>query len=134
MDNEHSDKTHGMVEEFSAKLTAQWGATVADLSGNENRVVYAPQADNLGGAGGFSAGVKKAYELGAEWFWVMDDDVAVMPEGIERLAKWTDRHDVIQEAATTMMAVRSTGSTISSSRSAFRTRSHRLRSARLAIA
>ena len=49
-----------------------------------------------GGAGGFSAGVKKAYELGAEWFWVMDDDVAVMPEGIERLAKWTDRHDVIQ--------------------------------------
>ena len=24
------------------------------------------------------------------------DDVAVMPEGIERLAKWTDRHDVIQ--------------------------------------
>ena len=96
VDNEHSDKTHGMVEEFSAKLTAQWGTTVADLSGNENRVVYAPQTDNLGGAGGFSAGVKKAYELGAEWFWVMDDDVAVMPEGIERLAKWTDRHDVIQ--------------------------------------
>lgn len=96
VDNEHSDKTHGMVEEFNAKLTAQWGTTVADLSGNENRVVYAPQTDNLGGAGGFSAGVKKAYELGAEWFWVMDDDVAVMPEGIERLAKWTDRHDVIQ--------------------------------------
>ena len=96
VDNEHSDKTHGMVEEFSAKLTAQWGTTVADLSGNENRVVYAPQTDNLGGAGGFSAGVKKAYELGAEWFWVMDDDVAVMPEGIERLAKWTDRHEVIQ--------------------------------------
>ena len=27
VDNEHSDKTHGMVEEFSAKLTAQWGTT-----------------------------------------------------------------------------------------------------------
>ena len=59
-------------------------------------MVYAPQSDNLGGAGGFSAGVKKAYELGAEWFWVMDDDVAVMPEAIERLAKWTGSHDVIQ--------------------------------------
>ncbi len=59
VDNEHSDKTHGMVEEFSAKLTAQWGTTVADLSGNENRVVYAPQTDNLGGAGGFSAGVRR---------------------------------------------------------------------------
>lgn len=26
----------------------------------------------------------------------MDDDVLVIPEGIERLAKWTDRYDVIQ--------------------------------------
>ena len=59
-------------------------------------MVYAPQSDNLGGAGGFSAGVKKAYELGAAWFWVMDDDVAVLPDGIEKLAKWTKRHEVIQ--------------------------------------
>ena len=26
----------------------------------------------------------------------MDDDVLVIPEGIERLAKWTDRYDVIR--------------------------------------
>ena len=26
----------------------------------------------------------------------MDDDVLVIPEGIKRLAKWTDRYDVIQ--------------------------------------
>ena len=64
-----------------------------DLSGNGGRVVYAPQSDNLGGAGGFSAGVKKAYELGAAWFWVMDDDVAVLPDGIEKLAKWAKRHE-----------------------------------------
>lgn len=96
VDNEHSDETRGMVEDFSERITRQWGTTVADASGNETRVVYAPQADNLGGAGGFSAGVKKAYELGAEWFWVMDDDVAVEPDGIEKLAKWTPRHDVIQ--------------------------------------
>ncbi|NEG72376.1 glycosyltransferase family 2 protein [Bifidobacterium ramosum] len=96
VDNEHSDETRGMVEDFSARITRQWGTTVADASGNETRVVYAPQTANLGGAGGFSAGVKKAYELGAEWFWVMDDDVAVEPDGIEKLAKWTPRHDVIQ--------------------------------------
>ena len=53
-------------------------------------------AQNGGGAGGFSAGTKCAYDLGAQWFWVMDDDVLVIPEGIERLAKWTDRYDVIQ--------------------------------------
>ena len=37
----------------------------------------------------FSAGVKRAYELGAQWFWVMDDDVMVVPEAIERLEPWT---------------------------------------------
>lgn len=96
VDNEASDETSDMVDEFATRVTKQWGQTVADASGNERRVVYAPQTDNLGGAGGFSAGVKKAYELGAEWFWVMDDDVAVEPDGIEKLAKWTPRHDVIQ--------------------------------------
>ena len=96
VDNEHADETAGMVGEFGDRIAAQWGATVADKSGNESRVVYAPQTENLGGAGGFSAGVKKAYELGAEWFWVMDDDVAVLPDAIAKLAKWTDRHEVIQ--------------------------------------
>ena len=96
VDNEHSDETRGMVEGFAADVKRQWGDTVPDLSGNGGRVVYAPQSDNLGGAGGFSAGVKKAYELGAAWFWVMDDDVAVLPDGIEKLAKWTKRHEVIQ--------------------------------------
>ena len=59
-------------------------------------MVYAPQFENTGGAGGFSAGVKRAYELGAQWFWVMDDDVLVLPQAIARLAKWTDSYDVIQ--------------------------------------
>ncbi|MGB4964562.1 MAG: glycosyltransferase, partial [Fusicatenibacter saccharivorans] len=66
VDNEHSDATQGMVDDFREAVTAQWGNTIADQSGNESRVVYAPQSDNLGGAGGFSAGVKKAYELGSE--------------------------------------------------------------------
>ena len=41
----------------------------------------------------------------------MDDDVLVIPEGIERLAKWTDRYDVIQVRAWTSTAARSFGST-----------------------
>ena len=69
VDNEQSDQTADMVAAFAGKVTGQWGTTVADQSGNEERVVYAPQTENLGGAGGFSAGVAKAYELGAAWFW-----------------------------------------------------------------
>lgn len=29
---------------------------------------------NTGGAGGFSTGMQKAYELGADYIWIMDDD------------------------------------------------------------
>lgn len=96
VDNEHSDETQDMVDEFREKSDGLWGTTDADRKGGTSRVVYAPQTDNLGGAGGFSVGVKVAYDLGAEWFWVMDDDVAVLPDGIEKLAKWGRDHDVIQ--------------------------------------
>lgn len=95
VDNEHSDETQDMVDEFREKADGLWGTTDADRKGGTSRVVYAPQTDNLGGAGGFSVGVKVAYDLGAEWFWVMDDDVAVLPDGIEKLAKWGRDHDVI---------------------------------------
>ena len=64
----------------------------------------------------------KAYELGAAWFWVMDDDVAVLPDAIAKLAKWTDKHEVIQAPVSITMAARSTGSMTSLCRWAFRIR------------
>ena len=98
VDNENSRETEAMCTAFNERLANLWGTDIEqpDAKGGTDRVIYAPQLENGGGAGGFSAGTKCAYDLGAQWFWVMDDDVAVMPEGIERLAKWTDRHDVIQ--------------------------------------
>ena len=96
VDNEKSEKTRDMVQDLDDVLTRRWGSASVDDSGDSSRVVYAPQSSNLGGAGGFSAGVKKAYELGAQWFWVMDDDVETVPESIESLSKWTKSHDVIQ--------------------------------------
>lgn len=96
VDNENSGRTRQMVEAFSEQIDRLWGKTVVDGQGGEHRVVYLPQEHNGGGAGGYSAGVGKAYRLGAQWFWVMDDDVAVEPEGLERLSKWTDRFQVIQ--------------------------------------
>ena len=96
VDNEQSDQTRELVVRLETDLTNRWGKAEKDAEGNEFHVVYAPQDENLGGAGGFSAGVKKAYELGAQWFWVMDDDVETVPESIDRLAPWTKRHAVIQ--------------------------------------
>ncbi len=42
---------------------------------------------NTGGAGGFYQGMKRAYELGYEWIWIMDDDVVVDRRALEKLKK-----------------------------------------------
>jgi rhamnopyranosyl-N-acetylglucosaminyl-diphospho-decaprenol beta-1,3/1,4-galactofuranosyltransferase len=96
VDNENSAETAVMVQQFSDRATSRWGKTIIDSAGNQERVVYTPQDHNGGGAGGFSVGVKKAYDLGAHWFWVMDDDVAVEPKGLDVLSKWADKYQVIQ--------------------------------------
>jgi GT2 family glycosyltransferase len=42
---------------------------------------------NLGGAGGFHYGIKKAYESSAEWIWIMDDDCIPNSDALEELVK-----------------------------------------------
>ena len=87
VDNENSEQTRQMVEDLGRRTNELWGVEgdAADTEGGTARVVYAPQSDNLSGAGGFSAGVAKAYELGAAWFWVMDDDVIPAPDALQKL-------------------------------------------------
>jgi GT2 family glycosyltransferase len=41
--------------------------------------------ENLGGAGGFFTGIKKTYELGADYFWLMDDDGYPASDALEKL-------------------------------------------------
>ena len=98
VDNENSPETAAMVAALEARLHELWGEAEPDDAGGRSHTCYAPQTENGGGAGGFSAGTARAYELGAEWFWLMDDDVLVEPEAIARLARWTDRYQVIQAA------------------------------------
>lgn len=88
VDNASGDDTGDVVESYRERLGKR-----AD---GEDRLVYAPQAENTGGAGGFSAGAKIAYDLGHEWLWLMDDDVAVLPDAIDALEPWTHRFKVIQ--------------------------------------
>ena len=98
VDNEDAEETRGMVAGFQRAVRQRWGGSFSDAQGGTERVVYAPQHENLGGAGGFSAGVDLAYRLGARWFWVMDDDVAVLPDALEKLEPWAQGHEVIQGA------------------------------------
>lgn len=100
IDNENAPATERIVDGFNERVRARraGGADEPDALGNTDLMVYMPQEENLGGAGGFSMGVRRAFELGAEWFWVMDDDVTVLPGAIERLERWTGRFEVIQPA------------------------------------
>lgn len=41
--------------------------------------------DNQGCSAGFAFGIKKAYELGADWIWLMDDDTIPQPGALAQL-------------------------------------------------
>lgn len=51
----------------------------------DSNVEYCRMPENTGGAGGFSEGLRRAYEAKYDWFWLMDDDVEALPEALERL-------------------------------------------------
>lgn len=41
--------------------------------------------ENLGGAGGFAAGIQHAVNTGSEWIWIMDDDAEPHHDALQRL-------------------------------------------------
>ena len=94
VDNEASVQTEALVRAYAEH--AAKGETVALWPEGAQAFVYAPQEENLGGAGGFHAGMKLAYDAGAQWFWLMDDDVALLPDALDKLQKWMPDHEVIQ--------------------------------------
>lgn len=48
-----------------------------------NHLIYFNTGSNLGGAGGFSYGIKKAVELGYEYLWILDDDTLPVETALE---------------------------------------------------
>lgn len=46
---------------------------------------YTRLPSNVGGAGGFAHGMKLAYEAGAQWFWLLDDDAMAAPGALAAL-------------------------------------------------
>jgi len=82
VDNASTDDTQEVVARWQAKI----GPDV---------LVNHRMETNTGGAGGFSEGTRVALELGAEWVWLMDDDVEILPDALERFAPWMERFKVI---------------------------------------
>ena len=49
---------------------------------------------NLGGAGGFKAGLEYALQLESDFFWIMDDDVLPTSDALKSLLHFHSNHDV----------------------------------------
>ncbi|GAA5095668.1 glycosyltransferase family 2 protein [Microbacterium yannicii] len=69
-----------VVDNASNDGTAGYLASLDDPTLDVTRL-----EENTGGAGGFATGMKRAYDLGAELFWLMDDDCYPEPEALSHL-------------------------------------------------
>lgn len=54
---------------------------------NDKKIIYIDTGENLGGAGGFSYGIKYAAEHEYDYIWVMDDDCMPTPTALYELLK-----------------------------------------------
>lgn len=56
-----------------------------DQFGRSERVIYVRMKNNLGGAGGFSEGIRRAALMDTEYIWIMDDDTIPKVDALENL-------------------------------------------------
>ena len=70
-----------VIDNASTDSTPQLLATYA----GDARVEVLRLDSNTGGAGGFAAGMERAYERGADWVWIMDDDCYTEEDALEKL-------------------------------------------------
>ncbi len=82
VDNASTDDTSEVVESFRDRF-------------DEGVLVYHTLPTNTGGSGGFSEGTRVALEEGADWVWLMDDDVEILPDAMERFEPWMRRFQVL---------------------------------------
>lgn len=69
IDNASTDGTSELVKEYTSL----------------DNFIYFNTGKNLGGAGGFQYGIKKATELGYDYVWIMDDDCIPTSSALEEL-------------------------------------------------
>jgi GT2 family glycosyltransferase len=96
----------GLLESVKALDPAPAGVVVVDNASTDDTADVIAEAaagtafpvlhhrlpENAGGAGGFAAGMERALAEGADWLWIMDDDVTAEPDALAALGPFTDRY------------------------------------------
>ena len=78
-------------------LTKPWEKKFEIKNLTDGQVIklhYVRMYENTGGAGGFHGGVKRAYEKGYDWLWLMDDDAEAKEDALERLVVEFNRENI----------------------------------------
>lgn len=57
-------------------------------------ITYIRLTENTGGAGGFYEGVKRGYEAGYDWLWLMDDDAEPKQDALENLSEYLPDNNI----------------------------------------
>lgn len=86
VNNASTDGTVAVIEQARAQLAA----LPCPIP-----VIHHELAVNSGGSGGFCAGVERALAEGAQWMWLMDDDVTTVPGAIGAFGPWMESYDAI---------------------------------------
>ncbi|KFI40533.1 glycosyltransferase, group 2 family protein [Bifidobacterium actinocoloniiforme DSM 22766] len=81
VDNASTDGTATYLQEYADNFK------IADQVNLQ--IVTLPE--NVGGAGGFSAGMEKGYQIGADYVWIFDDDGYPAPDALEKLVDGYER-------------------------------------------
>jgi rhamnopyranosyl-N-acetylglucosaminyl-diphospho-decaprenol beta-1,3/1,4-galactofuranosyltransferase len=105
IDNASTDGTpellleKGYIKELPPKdLAEPWEKEFKIKNLTDGKIIklyYVRMPKNTGGAGGFHEGVKRAYERGYDWLWLMDDDVEPEKNALETLLKYSTISDFI---------------------------------------
>ena len=97
IDNHSTDGTKEAVRAFldgtGKDIPENVAATTKDLrTDRPHKIRYYDTGDNLGGAGGFAYGIKKAVQEGHAYVWLMDDDCLPHPDALKELCRAAKRH------------------------------------------
>ena len=71
-----------IVNNASTDNTEEW---IVSYSKSKDNIIYYNTGENIGGAGGFNYGMRKAVEAVYDYVWVMDDDCIPNTDALEKL-------------------------------------------------